>query len=391
MHDISEEKEFLNTGSTSFLNNPYPTYSNWRLNSPVFYSPSHQAWLVTCYKDVLKVLKDPNTFSSDRPLTSSPGGLGYRFMLFSQDPPEHNHLRSVIKHAFTTRRIKEIESWANQQIELLLHALPKDSFDIATQLTIPFPIMVVTEMLGIRQDKWQDLKRWTEMIVGHHNKDSHLLGRKAFLELHALFKNEIEIKKRKPSEDIISHLVLAEYSGGTLSDIEIINFCTTLLVAGNETTASLMSNMFNILGQNPELWERLRKDRSLVQAVVEETLRYDSPVQYVNRTITQPVYLSGQQVNEGETIICCLGSANRDGDIFINPDVFDPERSQGKHLAFSHGIHFCVGAALSRMEACLVLNQALDRFHRIEISEPGSRYENMFFRGFKHLKLDVTT
>jgi cytochrome P450 len=246
-------------------------------------------------------------------------------------------------------------------VAALLDQQTSVQFDFAEQVALPFPIMVITKVMGIDGERWPDLKLWTEMIVGHHNRDNQYPGSKAFVALHALFSKEILDRRSHPRDDLISKLVHADVEGTKLTDTEIITFCNTLLVAGNETTASLISNMVNVLAVRPKLWARLREDRSLIDRVIEETPRFDSPVQFASRKVAQKITVCEQSLSKDDRIIVCIGAANRDPDVFADPNTFLPERRERNHLAFSHGIHFCVGAALTRLEAKVVLSSLLDR------------------------------
>lgn len=375
----------------ALVDDPYPTYRAVQAAKSLYFDAEHHAWVVTRYSDAVRLLKEPATYSSRRPLSSSPDGLGYNFMLFCQDPPDHTKLRAFIKRAFTTSRLTSLSDWIKYRVDNILDALPASQFDLAEKLAIPLPIMVVTRMLGIADQHWSDLKLWTEMTVGHHNADGGYPGRRAFMQLHALFKQEIEKRRTVPGNDIISDLVYSNVDGRKLEDIEIVNFCTTLLIAGNETTASLISNTVNILVDRPQLWANLRRDRSLVPAVIEESLRYDSPVQFISRKVVKDTSIRGQLLAAGDNVIICLGAANRDPDEFCRAREFVSERKEKHHLAFSHGIHFCIGAALTRLETKIVLNGMLDRYESMERVAPGIRYSNSFFRGFREFAVRVSS
>jgi cytochrome P450 len=192
--------------SKAALRDPYPLYQ-WRLhNSPVYYDRSQRSWIVFKFKDAVDILKSLRYFSSSRPLSSSPEGLGYNFALFCQDPPDHTRLRSYIKHGFTSAKIAALSHWMENCVETLLDQQASVQFDFAERIALPFPIMVITKMLGVDGDRWPDLKLWTEMIVGHHNRDNQYPGRKAFMALHALFSKEILDRRSHRRDDIISEL-----------------------------------------------------------------------------------------------------------------------------------------------------------------------------------------
>ncbi|MDO9318340.1 MAG: cytochrome P450 [Gammaproteobacteria bacterium] len=346
-----------------------------------------QTITITTYLEARRVLMDPLTFSSARPLTTMTGGLGYSFVLFCQDPPEHGRLRTLIQREFISSRLQALRAWIEREVDTVLDGYPPDptEVDIVATLTLPLPMRVISRLLGVRDADSQAFKHWTAKAVGHQDGElPAALGRRAFVELHKFFRGQIRANREHPPDGLIGHLLTR-----CADELELINFCVTLMIAGNETTASLLSNLLHLLATRPVLWSALREDRSLIGAVIEEALRFDPPIQFVSRLVTRPVVVEGVQLSRGDTVLVNIGAANRDPEFFAKPEVFNPVRREKGHLAFSHGIHYCIGASLTRLEAEIVLNKMLDRYSAIVLAAPGERYPNAYFRGFKSLWLRV--
>lgn len=342
---------------------------------------------VSHYLEARRVLMDPLTFSSARPLTTMTNGLGYSFALFCQDPPEHGRLRMLIQREFISNRLQALRGWIERDVNTVLDSYPAapTDVDVVATLTLPLPMRVINHMLGVADADSHAFKHWTAKAVGHQDGElPAVLGRRAFVELHKFFRRQIRANRDHPSDGLIGHLL-----SRCANELELINFCVTLMIAGNETTASLLSNLLYLLATRPALWSALREDRSLIGAIIEETLRFDPPVQFVSRLVTRPVIVEGRPLNCGDTVLVDIGAANRDPEFFTDPEAFNPARREKGHLAFSHGIHYCIGAGLTRLEAEIMLNGMLDRYAAIALARPGERYPNAYFRGFKSLQVSL--
>ncbi|HEX6971699.1 MAG TPA: cytochrome P450, partial [Limnochordia bacterium] len=344
--------------SPEFRLDPYPYYALARSHAPVFHFAEADVCNVFLYDDVKAVLSDARRFSSafgaanpDRPRS-----------LLTTDPPRHTALRALISRAFTPRAIAALAPRIAELTEALLAAaLPKGEIELVADLAAPLPIMVIAEMLGIPPADRERFKMWSDRVVAATDT---LLGvgagrgpgfDQAMEEMFSYFSAIIDARRRDPGDDLISRLTFAEIDGTRLSQAEILNFCWLLLVAGNETTTHLIVNAMRCLIEHPAVYDRLRNDPDAIPATIEEVLRYRSPVQAMFRVATEDVVLQGQTIPRGAQVLAWIGSANRDAARFADPDRFDPGRDPNPHLAFGHGIHFCLGAPLARLEGRIAL------------------------------------
>jgi cytochrome P450 len=272
----------------------------------------------------------------------------------------------------------------------LVEELPGDGFDLVPGLSIPLPVVVIAEMLGVEPERQPDFRRWSDAFVGllENPPTPELVG--ASQELLAYFRDLAEARRREPRDDLVSALLRAEIEGRRLSQEELDGFFVVLLVAGNETTTNLISNQLAILSRRPDLWKRLRQDRARVPAALEETVRFDSPVQNLGRQTTREVEIRGSRIPKQSRVIVSYGAANRDPEAFEAPDTYDLDRGESRHLGFGFGVHFCLGAGLARLEGRLALNALLDRFSEIAPgTAPPERLGSSVIRGFESLPLEA--
>ena len=366
------------------LEDPYPRYARWRDSEPVWFDEENNAWVLSRFEDIRQVFKDPETFSSN---ADAPGST-LMLPLLMDDPPRHTKLRALVNRAFTSRALKDMEEGVAALAQAMVTGLDASRpIDIAEALTIPLPIRVIADLMGIPAERAADFKRWSDAVTltTDMSEEDRM---KDIMELFGFFQAMIPERRAAPGEDLVSRLVTAEVDGDVLSDEDIVGFSILLLIAGNETTTNLLSNLLHYLSTHPDDWERLRADRSLIDAAIEEILRFDAPVQYVDRKATRDVEFHGQVIKAGERVSVLMGSANRDENEYEHPDEFRLDRGRSHHHTFGHGIHFCIGAPLGRMEARYAMEALLERFASLRPAEVGNeRTHSHMLRGFHHLWL----
>jgi cytochrome P450 family 109 len=350
--------------------NPYPTYHHLRDHSPLNYmflpagaiagsNEPFRAWALMKFDDVSRALRDHDTFVSGRnPLA---GTLHPKLVLLHDDPPRHTRLRRLVNHTFTLQRIAALTPWITRVAHELLDEIGPADIDIVPSYTMPLPVKVIARVLGIPGEEYVTFKRWSDAFLAFSSMPP---GERAThsQDMMGYFGRMAAARRAHGAEDLITALVEAKVDGESLEDWEILGFCMLLLIAGNETTTHLIGNLLNILVDRPALWQQFRADRRLVEPVIEETLRYETPVQLVSRDTTRAVEVSGVRLPEGAHVSIFYGAANRDPQAFPQPDEFRLDRELRHHVAFGMGIHYCLGAPLARAEATVTLNTFLDRF-----------------------------
>ncbi|HEY3247712.1 MAG TPA: cytochrome P450 [bacterium] len=379
---------------------PYPTYHRLRARDPVHWSLPAQAWVITRYRDVQGILRD-GRFSADRTNStahkewaakqkSPPDPPAGRSMLFV-DPPDHTRLRMLVSKAFTPRAVEALRP----RITRIVHGLLDDveragTMDVVRVLAYPLPVIVIAELLGIPVDDRELFKKWSDALaatlepfVPKDLQSEVLLANEA---LRAYLSRIFAQRRREPRDDLISALMQAEEAGDRLTEEEAFSAVRLLLVAGHETTTNLIGNGLLALLRYQDQWRLLREDRTLIPAAVEELLRFDSPVQLTVRIATEPLDLDGKHIRPGDQLIVLLGAANRDPAQFSDPDRLLITREEKRHLAFGHGIHFCLGAPLARLEMQVTLSALLERFPQLHLTpEPVVRRQTMVLRGLDRL------
>jgi cytochrome P450 len=373
----------------SVIADPFPYYRLLQKDAPVFEVEKYGFFVVSRFDDVESVAQNWQDFST----TWGPGPQRVESPVASilqSDPPEHTRLRSIIARAFTPRAVQACDSlvreFARERVEAML-ALGRA--DLVDEYAIPIPVVVIAEMLGVPREDRAVFRKWSDDIVGAIA--GRVDPRKSQAEFQEYFSAVVEQRRVEPRDDVISKLLGANQKGETLDTPEVLSFCLSLLVAGNETTTGLIANLFFELARRPEDWRRLRDDPTLVASAVEESLRYDAPNQGLFRHTTRDVELHGVTIPAGKKVLLLFGAANRDESHFPDPDRFDIARSPNRHLAFGAGIHHCLGANIGRLEATIALETAVSRIAELRLVDPQPPYVPVFFiRCPEHFRVDVT-
>ncbi|MCZ6783253.1 MAG: cytochrome P450 [Proteobacteria bacterium] len=350
-------------------------------------------YTVSRYAEVSYVLRNAEIFSSEimggsqAEVISPEGDIAPTSgSLIAQDPPEHTRQRSIVNRGFSPRRIAELEPRIRKNAEELFAAFEGvGSCDLMAEFANPLPVSVIADLLGLDPSRRDDFKRWsTALIVGSTRPGAEGFGpsMELFREFRAYMTEVIEERRRNPGDDLISTLVHTGEGEGILDPEQVISFATLLLAAGSETTTNLIGNAVLALLENPELMERVQNDPKLVSKLVEETLRYDSPIQLTARVATRDCEVGGVAIRKGSIVAVLLASANRDEAQFEDPDRFDIDRPNLAHLAFGFGNHFCIGASLARLEGAMALEMIVTRLRGMQLTvDDVERHGSVLVRG----------
>ncbi len=376
------------------VSNPYPLYDQLREVSPV---PGYRdwppgtvpgadepvtAWALFSYDQVFAATRDTATFSSRDPLQEASSAPS--LMLVNTDPPKHDVERKLVSQAFSPRRVKTLEGWLEGQLAMLLDDLGTGEVDVM-DFAAEIPTRAMVRLLGLPDGDHVRFRKWANafMLSSSLTPEERMASNVEMVEAFTsrLAEHTARLAEEPPSDDVedakdlISALLRAEVDGQRLSPEEIVRFCMTLVVADSETTTFLIGNLLHALAREPEVTARLRADRSLVNIFVEECMRVDGPPQRLFRTATRDVEIGGKLIRKGEWVALFFGAANRDPAVFADPEVLDIDRPNiRQQLSMGHGLHFCLGASLARLEVVTMINAVLDRYSTIALTEdPGTK------------------
>lgn len=347
----------------------YHWFAQMRAEQPVFYDERTRLWHVFRYNDVAEVITDHTRFSSEQ-RADRPTLFGADFLadtLIVKDPPDHRKLRNIVNVAFTPRALARLEGRvARMTQELLDQVRPQGRMDLVDDFAFPLPAKVIAELLGVPAEDWAIFRRWArgERIESSRSLSDAASGRTTRgrpVDMYSYFSQLLAERRRNPREDLLSILSSAEVDGARLSDHELVKFSVLLLAAGQETTKNLLANAIICLTDHPDQLDLLRREPTLVSSTIEEVLRFMSPAVELFRLTTTAVELSGQRIPAGEMVVAWLSAANRDEAQFPDAAKFDLRRAPNRHLGFGHGIHFCLGAPLARLEARVALPMLLEQ------------------------------
>jgi cytochrome P450 len=395
--------------STEFLRNPYPVYDELRANDPIHWSAENGYWILTRYADVVAQVQNDRLSSNRigahqgrmpeaakehfRPLFTAVGS----WMLMI-DPPDHTRLRALVSKAFTPGVVENMRALVQKLVdEMLANVKERGHMDVMTDLANPLPAIVIAEMLGVSGTDQQQFKAWSDDIamglggidIARSKEELfslYDLAQKSFIALADYFRVKVAELRAKPSDNLLSALIQAEEQGDRLSESELFANCVLLMIAGHETTTNLIGNGMLALLRNPEQKNRLAQNPEAIVSAVEELLRYDSPVQKMGRIALNDLNIGGKQIKQGDLVCVSYAAGNRDPEQFASPAQLDITRKPNRHLAFGHGLHYCVGAALARLEGQIAINTILSRMPGLRLETEELEWNrNLTLRGLKSL------
>jgi cytochrome P450 len=384
---------------------PFELYAELRANQPVAWVEPTEVhggfWAISTHPEVSSIGADPERFCSSRGILVDEIGTTYDTppTMMHTDPPQHTRYRRLVQPGFKPSMVRLMEDGVRAKASALIDRIEAGRpLDIVGELSIPYPLQVICELLGVDGAQWPRFYEWSEAVIPGESERSEEERGRLQVEMWEYLIGVANERRITPADDLVSVLAGVGGSGGgggdegdvteQLSEAELAMFLIQLLVAGNETTRNLISGGLAALAERPDQWARLRDDRSLVPSAVEELLRWTTPVISFMRTATRPVVIRGQSVAEGDHVLLVYAAANRDESVFgPDADQLRVDRHPNPQLSFGFGPHFCLGAALARLEARTVLEQLLDRFATIELAGEVERTASPVIAGVRKAEL----
>lgn len=374
--------------SDEFLDDPYPLLRYLQREEPVYWSESIGGWIITRFDDIVPTFRDVAHFSNygrfAKVVEHFPADVRKKFApfenhyrqksLLQSDPPDHTRLRALIVKVFNATSVEAMRPRIKNIVNQVIDSVEaRGQMDVIRDLAFPLPFSVLGGIMGLPSDGQDDVKLWSDellMFQGVNRPSEAVLERSqtALLAMRSYLTDLVNEKRRQRGDDLISQLVAVEAEGNRLTEQELVWTCIQLLGAGHETTTSLIGNGLYTILRHPQEWEKLRNNPALLQSAIEEMLRYESPVARQPRLIKEDVELGGKKMLKGQVAFQMLNAANRDPDHFPDPDKFDIERKNNRHVAFGLGIHLCVGAGLARTEGQEVFKAVMERLPNIRLA-----------------------
>lgn len=371
--------------SPSFFADPHSVFRRMRAEEPIHWHPQLNFWVLTRYEDIQTISRDPR-FSAERTAQFGTGvseamvpklEACFRFVshwMVFRDPPRHTVLRGLVAKAFNPQIIEGLRPAIKAIVDEMLTAVEAGGqMDVVRDLAFPLPAMVIANMLGVPRKDMDAFKAWTSDVftllgAGVATDEAVEAGYRGVVGLQQYFQQLITERRHTPTGDLLSRLIAVEEQGTVLSEEELVSTCALLLVAGHETTTHLIGNSVLVLLRNPAELQKLRDDPGLIEGAVEELLRYEGPIYMLSRRATEDVEVGGVKIRANEIVVGLIHAGNRDPAVFAEPDRLDITRKGARNLALGHGIHYCIGATLARLEAQLALSEIVRRLPGLRLS-----------------------
>ncbi|WP_141432688.1 cytochrome P450 [Bacillus sp. 03113] len=390
----------LSFNTPEFFQNPYPFYEELRSMNPLYWGNvlKNPGWYVTGYKEAVAILKDTR-FINRIPLPAASKKYEQlkktqNDMMLYKNQPDHKRLRFLVSNVFTPRMVEQLRPYIQETVnDLLQQVQTKKTMDVVSDFAFPLASLIIAKMLGVPQEERYQFREWAVSLIQTidftRSRKTLNNGNTITITLRDYFKELIKKKTHSPEDDLISLLIKEEQQGDRLTEDEILATCILLVIAGHETTVNLISNSILALLKHPHQLMKLKENPSLIGGAVEEFLRYESPTQMTARTASEDIKIHQTTIKKGDQVYILLGAANRDPNKFHHAHLLDITRNPNPHLAFGYGTHFCLGAALARIEAQIAIQSLLIQKDNLQLAAPGLLWRNLM--GFRSLsELSIT-
>jgi len=378
---------------------PHPWFKALRAQDPVHWHPEKNGpgfWCISKYEDVKAISRNPLLFSSwvggtnieDR---DEAGLAGLRMIMLNMDPPQHVKFRRIVQRGFTPQMVAKQEVYLRALAERIVDVVAyKGECDFVEELAAELPLQVICELMGVPQEDRKLIFELSNKLIGFDDpefQNTEEDARNASMQMFGYAMKLAEKYRKEPADNLTTALLLHEIDGEKLNEIEFCSFFLLLLVAGSETTRTVTTNGFKALLEHPDQLRSLAENPALVPQAVEEFVRFDPAVHYFRRTATDDAEIRGRKIAKGQKVVMWYPSANRDEDIFAEPDRFDTGRADNQHLAFGIGEHFCLGANLARLELVVIFQEMLKRLRNPRLVAPPRRLRSNFVNGVKEMRI----
>ena len=388
-----------------FVADPHPFLHKLRREDPVHWNPVLNIWVLTAYEDVFKALHDDRLSSDTRHWDrykqfffrgrdpSGPVTDMFSKWMLQLDPPEHTRLRALATKTFIPRAVERMRSYiAKTTHRLLDKAAAAGQMDLVNELAYPLPIAVVASMLGVPEEDHEKVKDWTAGIFPSFgpamSAEALDSSNEAMAAFRDYFRQLVKDRSQVPHDDLLSALIAVYEAGDRLSESELVSTCILLMFAGHTSSVQLISSTILWLVDNPDQLEKLKRDPGLIHGAIEESLRYTTPTQMIYRVALEDMQIGGKAIKKNQLVILSLAAANRDPAQFPDPDTFNITRENNRHIAFGHGIHFCMGAALGRLEGEVAVGVIVNRLTNLRVDRDSiTREPSIIFRSLKSMRI----